>query len=126
MVQVTVVPTEMVKLSNVEPRIWEALVSPPVRAPGVGVGTELEPELVLPPVKGVGLGVGNLVAVGRTIVARTWGIGVAVANSDRVACTKGVAVARRMRVGVGAMVRHNPVAAFHQPQRLCGFSHRAP
>ena len=97
MVQVTDVPTEMVKLSNVKPCICEALVTPAARGPGVGVGTELEP----PPVNGVGLDVGNLVAVGRTTVDPIRGIGVAVANRDLVRGTNGVAVTPRKRVAVG-------------------------
>ncbi len=43
LVQVTVVPAEIVKLSNAKLLIWDALVWPPDVAPGVGVGTELEP-----------------------------------------------------------------------------------
>ena len=71
LVQVTVVPAEMVNVSRVKLCIFEALVSPPTCAPGVGVGTPLPDEPVLVPVNGVGLGVGNRVAVGRITVART-------------------------------------------------------
>ena len=105
LVQVTVVPTEMVKLSNVNPCIWEDLAPPAERAPGVGVGAAPEPELEPPPVKGVALGEGNLVAVGRITVALTWGIGVEVANSDLAAGTNGVAVARTRRVSVGGILK---------------------
>ena len=69
LVQVTVVPREMVILSNSKSWIPETLVSPSERAPGVGVGTEPEPELELPPVKGMAVGATNLVGVGRTTVA---------------------------------------------------------
>ena len=104
LVQVTVVPVEIVNVSNVKPWIWEDLVAPDTCAPGVGVGKPLAPEPELPPVNGVGLGVGNLVAVGRITVDRTWGMGVAVANRDLVADTNGVDVALRIRVAVGAIL----------------------
>ena len=104
LVQVTVVPAEIVKDSSVKFCIWEDLVAPETCAPGVGVGTPLAPEPELPPRNGVGLGVGNLVAVGRIRVARTWGMGVAVANRALVADTNGVDVALRIRVAVGAIL----------------------
>ena len=80
-------PTEIVKVSSVKFCIWEVLSLAPERAPGVGVGTELEPDPELLPVKGVAVGATNLVGVGRITVAWILGIGVEVANRELLAGT---------------------------------------